>query len=74
MRRRADRLPNRAGSNRQPPPQLAELPRTGGPQETSGDGRAYPLATLPIDPERLREKWALTHPALVTETEEPELD
>jgi hypothetical protein len=39
-----------------------------------GFGPAYPLATLPIDPERLREKWALTHPALVTETEEPELD
>jgi hypothetical protein len=37
-----------------------------------GFGPAYPLATLPIDPERLREKWALTHPALVTETEEPE--
>jgi hypothetical protein len=39
-----------------------------------GFGPAYPLATLAIDPERLREKWALTHPALVTETEEPELD
>jgi hypothetical protein len=39
-----------------------------------GFGQAYPLATLPIDPERLREKWTLTHPALVTETEEPERD
>jgi hypothetical protein len=46
-----------------------------GPVHNSfGFGRAYPLATLPIDPERLREKWALTHPALVTETEEPERD
>ena len=46
-----------------------------GPVHNSfGFGPAYPLATLPIDPERLREKWALTHPALVTETEEPELD
>ncbi len=39
-----------------------------------GFGPAYPLATLAVDPERLREKWALTHPALVTETEEPELE
>ena len=34
----------------------------------------YPLATLAVDPDLLREKWALTHPALVTETEEPELE
>jgi len=39
---------------------------------TFGFARAYPLATLPIDVELLREKWGLTHPALVTETEEPE--
>ena len=41
---------------------------------TFGFARAYPLATLPVDPDLLREKWALTHPALVTETEEPEHD
>lgn len=46
-----------------------------GPVHNSfGFGRTYPLATLPIDPELLRGKWALTHPALVTETEEPELE
>jgi hypothetical protein len=39
-----------------------------------GFARAYPLATLPVDTDLLREKWALTHPALVTETEEPERD
>ncbi|MGH8164579.1 MAG: PD-(D/E)XK nuclease family protein, partial [Rhodanobacteraceae bacterium] len=37
-----------------------------------GFGRTYPLATLPVDFELLRVKWGLTHPALVTETEEPE--
>lgn len=31
---------------------------------------AYPLATLPIEEELLREKWALTHPALVDEEED----
>ena len=30
----------------------------------------YPLATVPIDEELLREKWALTHPALVDEEED----
>jgi hypothetical protein len=30
----------------------------------------YPLATLPIDDELLREKWALTHPELVDEDED----
>ena len=44
-----------------------------GPVHNSfGFARVYPLATLPIDTELLREKWALTHPALVTETEEAE--
>lgn len=37
-----------------------------------GFGRTYPLATLAVDFELLRAKWNLTHPALVTETEEPE--
>jgi hypothetical protein len=32
--------------------------------------RAYPLATLPIDPEVLQEKWTMTHPAFATEPEE----
>ena len=31
---------------------------------------AYPLATLPIDEELLRERWALTHPALVDDEED----
>jgi hypothetical protein len=35
---------------------------------------AYPLATLQVDVDLLREKWALTHPALVTQTEEPQFD
>ena len=30
----------------------------------------YPLATLAIDEELLKEKWAMTHPALVVDTEE----
>lgn len=30
----------------------------------------YPLATLPIDQELLRERWALTHPALVDDEED----
>jgi hypothetical protein len=30
----------------------------------------YPLATIPIDEELLREKWALTHPALVDDEED----
>lgn len=37
-----------------------------------GFGRTYPLATLPVEIDLLREKWVLTHPALLTETEEPE--
>ena len=37
-----------------------------------GFARVYPMATLPVDFNLLREKWILTHPALVTETEEPE--
>jgi hypothetical protein len=32
--------------------------------------RSYPLATLPIDIDLLKEKWALTHPAFVLEEEE----
>jgi hypothetical protein len=39
-----------------------------------GFARAYPLATLAIDPDFLREKWAITHPPLAIETEEPERD
>jgi hypothetical protein len=39
-----------------------------------GFGRTYPLATLQVDTDLLREKWAITHPALVTQTEEPELE
>jgi hypothetical protein len=39
-----------------------------------GFARAYPLATLAIDPDLLREKWAITHPPLALETEEPERD
>jgi hypothetical protein len=32
--------------------------------------RAYPLATLAVDPDLLRKKWGLTHPALAQEEEE----
>ena len=32
--------------------------------------RKYPLATLPIDPDLLKTKWELTHPALSLEAEE----
>src|SRR5436190_1321732 len=32
--------------------------------------RSYPLATLPIDIDLLKEKWVLTHPAFVLEEEE----
>jgi hypothetical protein len=32
--------------------------------------REYPLATLGIDEDLLKEKWAMTHPALAAETEE----
>src|SRR5437016_2142590 len=32
--------------------------------------RKYPLATLPIDTDLLKAKWALTHPAFVLEEEE----
>ncbi|HEY8834591.1 MAG TPA: PD-(D/E)XK nuclease family protein, partial [Chthoniobacterales bacterium] len=39
-----------------------------------GFARAYPLATIAIDPDLLREKWAITHPPLAIETEEPERD
>jgi hypothetical protein len=39
-----------------------------------GFARAYPLATLAIDPDLLREKWAITHPPLAIETEEPDRD
>lgn len=34
--------------------------------------RSYPLATLAVDPDLLREKWAITHPSLATEAEEGE--
>jgi len=32
--------------------------------------RKYPLATLPIDPDLLKTKWILTHPAFSLEAEE----
>jgi len=35
-----------------------------------GPVRTYPLATLAIDPELLKEKWAITHPALAMETDD----
>ena len=33
-----------------------------------GFSRAYPLATLPIDPDLLQEKWTLTHPPFAEPT------
>jgi hypothetical protein len=30
----------------------------------------YPLATLAVDEDLLQEKWAMTHPALATESGE----
>lgn len=33
---------------------------------------AYPLATLPLEPELLEAKWTLTHPAFTKRKEEPE--
>jgi hypothetical protein len=42
-----------------------------GPVHTDfGFVRNYPLATLPIDTDLLKAKWALTHPAFVLEEEE----
>jgi len=38
-----------------------------------GYSAPYPLATLPIDPDVLEDKWALTHPGLVLEKEEWEV-
>jgi PD-(D/E)XK nuclease superfamily protein len=35
-----------------------------------GFARNYPLATLAIDEDLLREKWVMTHPALATEQED----
>jgi len=35
-----------------------------------GFAKKYPLATLPIDPDLLKTKWALTHPAFAIEAEE----
>ena len=44
-----------------------------GPVHNSfGFGRTYPLATLAVDNDLLRAKWTLTHPAFITETEEPD--
>jgi hypothetical protein len=40
--------------------------------QSFGFARTYPLATLAVDADLLREKWVLTHPALATETEEPD--
>ena len=42
-----------------------------GPVHTDfGFVRNYPLATLPIDTDLLKAKWALTHPAFVLEEED----
>jgi hypothetical protein len=42
-----------------------------GPVHTDfGFSHAYPLATLSIDPDLLKEKWAMTHPAFSLEAEE----
>jgi hypothetical protein len=44
-----------------------------GPVHNSfGFGRTYPLATLAVNNDLLRAKWVLTHPAFITETEEPD--
>jgi len=32
--------------------------------------RKYPLATLPIDPDLLKTKWTMTHPAFSLENKE----
>ena len=56
--------------------ELHQMQETGvfgmlGPVHTDfGFARSYPLATLPIDIDLLKEKWALTHPAFVLEEEE----
>jgi hypothetical protein len=39
-------------------------------QRDFGFAKKYPLATLSIDPDLLKAKWALTHPAFSIETEE----
>ena len=56
--------------------ELYQMQETGlfgmlGPVHTDfGFVRNYPLATLPIDTDLLKTKWALTHPAFVLEEEE----
>jgi hypothetical protein len=58
---------------------LAEMQRTGifgmkgELRATYGQSATYPLATLPIDPDILEDKWARTHPKLVLEKEEWEV-
>lgn len=58
---------------------LAEMQRTGifgmkgEVRAAFGYSATYPLATLPIDPDVLEDKWALTHPNLVLEKEEWEV-
>jgi hypothetical protein len=58
---------------------LAEMQRTGvfgmkgEIRAAFGYSATYPLATLPIDPDVLEDKWALTHPNLVLEKEEWEV-
>ncbi len=58
---------------------LAEMQRTGvfgmkgEVRAAFGYSATYPLATLPIDPDILEDKWALTHPNLVLEKEEWEV-
>jgi len=55
---------------------LAEMQRTGifgmkgEIRPGFGYSARYPLATLPVDPDILEDKWALTRPALVLEKEE----
>ena len=58
---------------------LADMQRTGvfgmkgEVRAAFGYSATYPLATLPIDPDVLEDKWALTHPNLVLEKEEWEV-
>jgi len=35
-----------------------------------GSAKKYPLATLPIDPDLLKTKWTMTHPAFSLELKE----
>ena len=37
-----------------------------------GPSLELPLATLPVDPEKLEEKWGITHPGLAAKEERDE--